>query len=35
MENAAKALLIAGGMLILILVTSLLVVFKGQLAAYM
>lgn len=35
MENAAKALLIAGGMLILILVISLLVVFKGQLAAYM
>lgn len=35
MENAAKALLIAGGMLILILVISLLVVFRGQLAAYM
>ena len=35
MEDAAKALLIAGGMLILILVISLLVVFKGQLAAYM
>lgn len=35
MEDAAKALLIAGGMLILILVISLLVVFRGQLAAYM
>ena len=35
MENASKALLIVAGMLIVILVISLLVVFRGQLASYM
>ena len=35
MENATKALLIAGGMLIVLLVITLLVMFKGQLASYM
>ena len=35
MENATKALLIAGGILIIMLIITLLVVFRSQLASYM